>query len=701
MPQVRFGVGVVREPHGKRRRIVRGHGVAYANLPEKAGEAHCGGFGAVAWCIRYRSEIPLRRGYVILRSRLRRFHERETIMNQPSHGLMRPFSNPGPGGVLLRRLLPTALVVSFLLGWMFLAATTSEFLTLKTGVALFTLANMAVFAAGIVATAVTLDRTDARRRAAERDLRAERDLLHALMDHLPDSIFFKDRASRFTRINRSLARRLGLNDPAEALGKTDFDFFTEEHARPAFEDEQQVLRTEQPVPGKEEKETWADGRQRWVFTTRVPLRDPSGAVIGTFGIARDITERKRAEAVLQQAEEQQRLLLESTGEGIYGIDTTGKCTFVNPAAAAMLGYQPDELRGRDLHDLIHHRRPDGSPYPSTECPIYQTFHTGESSRVENEVFWRKDGTSFPVDYAACPIRVGGKDIRGAVVTFTDNTERERMRSLLMQSEKLASIGLLSAGIAHEINNPLAYVANNLSVLQRDFKGLMAILDAYEKGRVAIAATAPKAAREIDALAEDLDLPYVRDNLERVLTRTREGVQRVNNIVQGLRSLARTDRPQLEEAQLPELVEMGLELIRERLRRRGVTIETDYGPGLKMRCVATQIGQVLLNLLTNAMYAIEHSGRTGGRIGIRARRAGTDVVVEIEDNGCGIDANDLPRIFDPFFTTKPVGEGTGLGLAITHGIVTGHGGRIEVDSKPGEGTHFRVAFPVNPPRGKAT
>jgi signal transduction histidine kinase len=348
-----------------------------------------------------------------------------------------------------------------------------------------------------------------------------------------------------------------------------------------------------------------------------------------------------------------------------------------------------------MHALMHHRRADGTPYPAEECPIVQAARLGQSRRVEHELFWRKDGTSFPVDYSTYPLRsADSKASRGAVVTFTDNTERERMRALLMQSEKLASIGLLSAGIAHEINNPLAYVANNLAVLHRDFQGLMGILDAYEKSLSTLPADA---ARQIETLAEELDLPYVRGNLERVLSRTREGVQRVTSIVQGLRSLARTDRPQMEDAHLPELVEMALELIRERLRRRGISVVQDYGPGLKLRCVPTQIGQVMLNLLTNAMQAIEGSNRgAGGRIRIGARVIGPEVQIEIEDNGSGIDPKNLEQIFDPFFTTKPVGEGTGLGLAITHGIVTGHGGRIEVQSRVGEGTCFRVHFPRNPP-----
>jgi PAS domain S-box-containing protein len=483
----------------------------------------------------------------------------------PGRGLMRSFSSPGPGGELMRRLLPAAVVVPALLGWLWLELQRADVLPMVAATGLLAASNMLLFAAGIIVTARMLDRADARRRAAE---------------------------------------------------------------------------------------------------------------------------------------EQQRLLLESAGEGIYGIDNSGNCTFINPAGAAMIGYRPEEARGQNMHALIHARRPDGSPYPVEDCPIYQAFRTGESQRIENEVFWRKDGTSFPVTYSSYPIRGAGGAIHGAVITFTDITERERLRAMLVQSEKLASIGLLSAGIAHEINNPLAFVANNLAVLHRDFKGLMGILDAYEAARNVIAAADPLEASHIETLSEELDLAYVRDNLERVVTRTREGVQRVTNIVQGLRSLARTDRPQLEDVYLPELVEMALELIRERLRRRGIAIEQDYGPKLKLRCVPTQLGQVLLNLLTNAMQAIEASKHgPGGRIRITAHRVGPDVVIEVEDNGGGIDPKNLPHIFDPFFTTKPVGEGTGLGLAITHGIVTGHGGRIEVQSQPGQGTCFRILFPAVPAHGK--
>jgi signal transduction histidine kinase len=307
---------------------------------------------------------------------------------------------------------------------------------------------------------------------------------------------------------------------------------------------------------------------------------------------------------------------------------------------------------------------------------------------------RKDGAEFPLELSLSAIDLGGEmQFLGAI---RDLTERNRMRDMVMQNEKLASIGLLSAGVAHEINNPLAFVANNLVVLQRDNKALMALIDIYEGARDRLAQVEPGAARRAGELADQIDLPYVRENLDRVLTRTREGVQRVTRIVQSLRGLARTTKPELEDAHLPDIVDMSLDLIRGRLQRRGIAVELDYGPSPKVRCVTTQLGQVMLNLLVNALQAIEASGKPEGRIRIATRNVNGELIIEVSDNGTGIDPEHVPKLFDPFFTTKPVGEGTGLGLSISHGIVAGHGGRIEVASRPGEGTTFRILLPFSTP-----
>ncbi len=281
-----------------------------------------------------------------------------------------------------------------------------------------------------------------------------------------------------------------------------------------------------------------------------------------------------------------------------------------------------------------------------------------------------------------------------IASIRDQTERQRMRAMLMQSEKLASIGLLSAGVAHEINNPLAYIANNLAVLDRDLTGILDLVAAYASADEALAAAAPEAAERVRQIAEDLDWDYVRDNLPRMLGRTRDGVQRVANIVQNLRGLARTSPPTMERVALADLIDAALDMVQSQLRRGHVELTVEKPPLPKLSCVPSQISQVILNLVVNALQAIESARPSeGGRLRVTLRAEPAYQVIEIADNGVGIKPEDVARLFDPFFTTKPVGEGTGLGLSITHGIVTGHGGHIDITSHPGHGATFRVALPT--------
>jgi C4-dicarboxylate-specific signal transduction histidine kinase len=313
---------------------------------------------------------------------------------------------------------------------------------------------------------------------------------------------------------------------------------------------------------------------------------------------------------------------------------------------------------------------------------------------------RHDGTEFPVEVALnCISFKGGLPAGGGesqfLCAFRDLTERNKMRSILVQSEKLASIGLLSAGVAHEINNPLAFVANNLVVLERDVKGIMGLLDKFESAKDKLAAVDASLIAEVNSLEEEIDLAYTRENLDRLIQRTRDGVDRVTRIVHSLRGLARTDTPRHQETSIPDMVDNSLEILRGRFKRTGIVVEQDHDPNPRIWCVQTQLSQVLLNLLVNAFQALEGAHKEGGRIRIRTRQEGDDMLLEVADNGPGIPAEHMAKLFDPFFTTKDVGEGTGLGLSITHNIVTAHGGRIEVHSEPGQGARFRIHLPVQP------
>jgi PAS domain S-box-containing protein len=520
----------------------------------------------------------------------------------------------------------------------------------------------------------------------EEALSASEGFYHSLVETLPQNIIRKDREGRITFANQRCCATM-KKKLEEVVGKTDFDLFPEELAKKYRADDLHVLQTGKNLEAIEEHQTQA-GDKLYVQIMKTPIFDSQDEIIGTQVIFWDVTERKRWEEALSDSERRYRQLTQASHDAIVVADETGTITLFNPAAERIFGYSSAEVLGRPLDllvpaDYLQAHRRGLERYVETRQPQLIGRPTEMTAR-------RKDGAEFNLELSLSAIDVGGElQFLGSI---RDTTERTRMRSALVQSEKLASIGLLSAGVAHEINNPLAYVANNLVVLERDLKGLMTLLDHYEKAKDRLAEVAPEVSQSVHALADEMDLPYVRENLGRVLTRTRDGVQRVARIVQNLRGLARTDRPKMEEVALTDLVEMSLELVRGRLQRQGILLEQDFQVA-RLNCVPTQIGQVILNLMVNALQAIEaKKDAEVGRIRIASRALPNEVLIEISDTGCGIDSQDLPRLFDPFFTTKPVGEGTGLGLSITHGIITGHGGRIEVTSVSGEGSCFKIYLP---------
>jgi two-component system NtrC family sensor kinase len=420
-------------------------------------------------------------------------------------------------------------------------------------------------------------------------------------------------------------------------------------------------------------------------------RNDQGQILGYFSFVTDITERKAAEAALVTSERRARALFEGIEDIVFVHDLEGRILDVNPAACRRLGYTRKELLQLKTSDLDDPEFASG--FAERLLKQLDQRHAVFEGRHRNRA-----GTVIPVDISTSMIQF--EDQVAVLAVCRDITERktleaerQRMRAMLAQSEKLASIGLLSAGVAHEINNPLAYVANNLAVLERDFLGILAMMTCYDETHEKLRQSDPEWIDRIENLSEDLDWPYVKANLERMLTRTREGVQRVANIVQNLRGLARTSPPKMEPVSIAELIAPAIEMIQGRIRRRGTEVVQSHQPSKRVMCVPSQISQVVLNLLVNAIQAIEHSDREqGGTIEIRTGATGDEFAIEIIDDGAGIDPESIPRLFDPFFTTKPVGEGTGLGLSISHGIITGHGGRIEVESTPGQGTLFRVVLP---------
>lgn len=250
---------------------------------------------------------------------------------------------------------------------------------------------------------------------------------------------------------------------------------------------------------------------------------------------------------------------------------------------------------------------------------------------------------------------------------------------LLQSEKLAGIGQLAAGVAHEINNPVGFVKSNLSTLKDYNRQLLALLD-----------TGRKQPLTDDDFAR-IDYDYLREDIPVLLAESQDGLGRVQKIVADLKDFSRIDHAEMAAADLNAGIESTLNVVWNELKYKAEVVR-EFGELSPVTCIAAQINQVVMNLLVNAAHAI----KTRGTITVRTAQVDDFVRIEVCDTGEGIAPEHLGRIFDPFFTTKPVGKGTGLGLSLSYDIVTKHGGRIEVDSTVGSGTCFRVFLPLTPP-----
>ena len=493
------------------------------------------------------------------------------------------------------------------------------------------------------------------RKRMKETLRREQELFNCLTRTIPDYIYFKDRQSGFVRINESMSRFFGLHDPAEAVGKTDFDFFTEEHARQAYADEQQTMETGEPIIGLEEKETWPAGRVTWSSTTKVPLRDAEGKIIGLVGISRDITARKRAEeshAMLATAVEQ-------AVENIVITDLQGTIQYVNPAFEKTSGYTCGEALGQNPR-ILKSGKQDAGFYRK----MWEVLKRGEiwNGHFINK---RKDGSLYEEEATISPIRDADGKIINYVAVKRDVTHELQLEAQYRQSQKMEAFGQLAGGVAHDFNNILAVIQLQAGLL---------------KSEQSLSGEHLDFAREIEKSAQ-----RGADLTRQLLLFSRKQTLQPKNL--DLKGLVENIAKMLRRT-LGEDFELQMKFAQEPLR-----IHAD--PGM--------VDQILLNLTVNARDAMPE----GGQIIIETSavefdevtamqtaqaRPGMFVCLSVSDTGCGIPPEILPQIFEPFFTTKDVGKGTGLGLATVFGIVQQHNGWIHVYSEVNRGTTFRVYLP---------
>lgn len=268
-----------------------------------------------------------------------------------------------------------------------------------------------------------------------------------------------------------------------------------------------------------------------------------------------------------------------------------------------------------------------------------------------------------------------------------NARLEQANRQLLQSEKLAAIGQLAAGVAHEINNPVGYVYSNLQSLGAYLEDLFRLTDAVDAGACL---------EDLQAIKKNIDYSFLKDDLKDLLAESREGIERVKTIISAMKDFSHIDDEEFKLADVHRGIETTLNVVNNELKYKATVIR-QFGDLPEVECISSQINQVVMNLLVNAAHAIEDFGE----IIVRTRCDGDWAIIEVEDNGKGIAEENLHRIFEPFFTTKPVGKGTGLGLSLSFNIVRKHNGSITAEhAATGKGTCFRISLPLKQPEATA-
>ncbi|MFG6486267.1 ATP-binding protein [Roseateles sp. BYS78W] len=463
---------------------------------------------------------------------------------------------------------------------------------------------------------------------------------------------------------------------------------------------------------------------RWLYVTAAPLRGIDGQVMGAIETLQDVTTRHRAEeqlrrhqvelesivaqrtAELRLTHQELEAFLENASVGIIATREL-KISRSNKKFAEILELPPEPapaelplrrffLDDGDFHDLG--RLAVGALRAGTSLvhEMWMRTWTGRRIWVQLIAYASNPAGSSPgmwwllQDHSEV-MRAQEELVRNYRNIQETNARLEEAQNQLLQSEKLASIGQLAAGVAHEINNPVGFVNSNLGTLRRYVEQLLALVNAY-----AARARGPADA-ELAALEKAADLDFLAEDLPLLLRESEDGLSRVRKIVQDLKDFSRVDHADWQDADLNAGLESTLNVVMNEVKYRA-DVKRQYGTLPPVRCLAGQLNQVFMNLIVNAAHAMpaDRRGVITLATGV-AEQGGRDWAwIEVADDGCGMPPEVQRRIFEPFYTTKPVGQGTGLGLSMSFSIVQKHGGRIEVQSAPGEGTRFRVWVPVARP-----
>jgi PAS domain S-box-containing protein len=482
--------------------------------------------------------------------------------------------------------------------------------------------------------------------------------------------------------NDSMTQILGYSKD-ELIGMNNRQYMDEETSKRVYQTFNQVYRTGVPAKAFDWELIRKDGTKKILETSVSLLHDSKGRPIGFYGIGRDITERKKAEAILRESEEKYRTTLQSIEEGYYEVDLTGNLTFFNNALVRFSGYSREELVGMSNRQFMTEE---------SAQKVFQVFRevyrTGEPANPFDWEMIRKDGSKRFIETSVSLIQDSkGQPIgfRGIARDVTDRKQIEEQAKIhqqqLMQAGKMVALGTLVSSVAHEINNPNSFIMLNTPILSEAWKGAMPILNEYYE-------------RNGDFVIGGIKYTEMCDNITMLFSGILDGAKRIKQIVEDLKDFVSRDASDMTQSvDINAVLRSAISLLSNVIMKSTNHFSVEYGKNLPvLRGNFQRFEQVIINLVQNACQALpdDRKGIFASTSYDEKRRS---IVIKVEDQGTGIPSENLSHITEPFYTTKSDSGGLGLGLSISSRIVKEHGGTLTFTSEPGKGTKAEIVLPM--------
>lgn len=539
----------------------------------------------------------------------------------------------------------------------------------------------------------------------------------ALYDNAFDSIIVRSKEGKIKYITSNISR-LGYS-VEDWLGKSGLEYYAPEDKEMAEQQMYYLMEHPKEVVSGFFRIRSSSGEYRTMEIVAKNLLD-NEVVQGLVFNLRDVTDKHKTEFELAKKERYYRTLIEKSFDVTFICDAEGAITYMSPSAEQILGYKGSDLINYDGEIFFTH----DSWLTFQEGLHWLRDNPEQSLRNELKLCTRHDG-HIDVELVGRNL-LEDEAVKGFLIMIRDISERAEAEEILrnynirlkreienhteelkeknialekllsdlkeaqvqlIQSEKLASLGQLTAGIAHEVNNPINFVSANVGPLKTDLGEIKLLLDKYEQ--LHTSSQVEEQLKEIEVLRKELDVDFLLEEINALLAGIEEGAKRTKEIVTGLKDFARIDEEVIKPINLHEGLDSTLKLINSHLRKNHIAVIKKYDALPEVECYPGKINQVFMNVFTNAMQAI---GRDG-TITIRTWADEDKAYIAIKDTGPGMTEEVKAKIFEPFYTNKKVGEGTGLGLSISYSIIQSHKGSIEVISAPGEGAEFIISIPV--------